>query len=273
MTFKGIVTEFRAKAYPQGNIWGSLSLYSMDQMDDVLQAYEQYHTAPNKDLNANMVMNIGPINDTVIVTLVYLKPEESPEAFAPFYGIPPVMQQSGIMSLTDLMTSFPAADLPRWTWYTSSFEPKNDIFAKISDFLKAAPETDIIKPLQSGTLVATIQPINENVILTGEANGGNALNMKPVNQTWIAFNVGWANESDDEAAYAAIESLHERLVELIDDAGVGLDFIFMNDANIKQPVIASYGAESVQRLLGVKQDYDPDFVFEKLVKGGQKIPS
>jgi hypothetical protein len=91
--------------------------------------------------------------------------------------------------------------------------------------------------------VGTARPINENVALARQTNGGNALGLQPVNQTWFALNAAWWNVEDDTTVYAAIESLHGKVEALAKRAGVELRYIFMNDANINQPVIASYGSE------------------------------
>ena len=39
-----------------------------------------------------------------------------------------------------------------------------------------------------------------------------------------------------------------------------------------QPVIESYGTDSVSKLKAVQVAYDPTFVFQTLVTGGQKLP-
>lgn len=39
-----------------------------------------------------------------------------------------------------------------------------------------------------------------------------------------------------------------------------------------QPVMSSYGPESVQRMKEVQQAYDPTLVFQRLVTGGHKLP-
>ena len=39
-----------------------------------------------------------------------------------------------------------------------------------------------------------------------------------------------------------------------------------------QPVIEGYGPESVSKLKAVQGAYDPTFVFQTLVTGGQKLP-
>ena len=244
-------------------------------MPDLLQAYYEYQTTPDKDLYANLVINLVPTQATVMLTLIYLKPVERPAAYAPFYKLSPVADQTGFATLHELMGAFPTPEIPRWTWYTSSFKPDSDLLSEISALLVTAPEKDSIAALRSGTLVATMQPISQNVILAGqERGGGNALGLRSVNQTWFALNVGWWGDDDDDVAYASIESLHGKVNRLTaaDVHHAALEYIFMNDANAKQPVIASYGDQNVRRLHTVQQAYDPSLVFQKLVPGGQKMP-
>ncbi|TVY14650.1 Bifunctional solanapyrone synthase [Lachnellula arida] len=270
----GILTKITTPTYPISQVWGSVRIFTADQMPKVVQALYEYQTTPEKDLYANMVLNLAASNSSVILTLVYLKPVDSPEAFAPFYGLTPVQQQTGLMTLHQLMALFPLPALPRWTWYTNTFEPNSDLYAQISSLLTATtPEVATISALQGGTLVGTAQPINANVALAGEAGGGNTLNLQPINQTWFSLNAAWWNADDDIIAYAAIKSLHAKIEALAEHAAANLQYIFMNDANINQSVISSYGDENVQRLHAIQKVYDPQLVFQKLVTGGQKIPA
>jgi hypothetical protein len=48
---------------------------------------------------------------------------------------------------------------------------------------------------------------------------------------------------------------------------------YLNYAWDKQDPIASYGEENVELLRCMQQEYDPTRVWERLVKGGFKIPS
>ncbi|KAK6067450.1 hypothetical protein SCUP515_10183 [Seiridium cupressi] len=269
----GIVTGFKSTTVPMGQIWGGLLVYSPDQMPDLMQALATYQTTPDKDLYANLVVNLVATNASVLLTLVYLKPVARPTAFAPFYELTPVSDLTGFMSLHELMAGFPSPEIPRWTWYTNTFEPDSQLYDEISSLLLNEPEVASIAALQAGTLVATAQPISANVALAGEAHGGNALGLQAVNQTWFALNVGWYNAEDDDTAYGAIESLHDKIETLAKNAGVDLQYIFMNDANIKQPVIASYGTDNVRRLQDIQHVYDPELIFQKLVRGGQKVPA
>ncbi|KAI1772107.1 hypothetical protein F4818DRAFT_454290 [Hypoxylon cercidicola] len=210
-----------------------------------------------------MVLNLAPKNGSVILTQIYLKPvEQRPDAYKPFYSLTPVFEQIGPTTLSELMASFASTDIPRWTWYTETFRPDGELLAQISNLLATAPEIAAISALQAGSLVATAQPINQNVALAGRERGGNTLGLQPVNQTWFAINVGWWESDDDALAIAAIESLHAKITDLVRHASA--EFIFMNDANAKQPVIASYGEDSIRRLRAVQQVYDPHLVFQNL---------
>ncbi|CAJ2511674.1 Uu.00g072990.m01.CDS01 [Anthostomella pinea] len=268
----GVVTAFKFTTYPIKNVWGGAQMFSLDQMPAVLEALNQYQTTPNKDPYANLIINLAPNLGVVLLTLVYLKPVERPAAYAPFYDLTPVSDQTRFMTLHELMAAFPPAGTARWTWYTNTFTPDSDLYAQLSDLLVSAPEIADIGALEAGSIVGAVQPISESLVRAGQASGGNALGLQPVNQTWFSLNLGWANVEDDAAANAAIESLHDKIDALASDAGAILEYDFMNDANAKQPVIASYGEDNVQRLRAIQQVYDPQHVFQRLVPGGQKIP-
>lgn len=249
-------------------------VFGPELMPQVLQAFYEYQTTPDKDLYANMIINLAPTNGTVILTLIYLKPVANPAAYAPFYGFTPLEQELGFMTLHELMALFGNPSLPRWGWYSNVFEPNSDLYSDISNLIYTAPEVDTIAALVAGTVVAAIQPISSSLVLAGRAsNGGNALGLQAVNQTWFSFDVGWWYQQDDAVALAALESLHAKVDALAAARGVQLSYIFMNDANINQSVIAAYGATNVDKLRAVQSIYDPNHVFQKLVTGGQKIPA
>ncbi|KAI2619266.1 hypothetical protein GGR54DRAFT_136446 [Hypoxylon sp. NC1633] len=135
------------------------------------------------------------------------------------------------MTLHELMASFPIIDIPRWTCTRSH----------------SGLQIDTISSLQAGSIVGAVQSINANVALAGQGRGGNALGLQPVNQAWFEINVGWWNVGDDATAIGAIELLRAKIEALVRDVAIDLEYIFMNSANAKQPVIASYGRANVQR--------------------------
>ncbi|CAG1980631.1 hypothetical protein FGSG_10611 [Fusarium graminearum PH-1] len=267
----GVVTEFKSRTYVLDRVWGSVSLYNASQMPEVLQAVNKYQSAPNKDLYANMHMNLAPINDSIVLTLVYLKPEPQPKAFAPFYALKPLMAQDGIMTLSQLQSLFSPGGSPRWALHVTGFKPSSAIYKKIDGIFRTAPELDDLRGITGGMMVGTVQPITANVALAGQSLGGNALGLQAVNQTWLGLSAAWWSKDDDAAAERALAAFSKRIEAAI-PKNMKVPYLFMNDAGPKQEVIKSYGTDNVKRLQQVRAKYDASLVFHQLVPGGQKIP-
>ncbi|KAL2177758.1 uncharacterized protein P884DRAFT_223477 [Thermothelomyces heterothallicus CBS 202.75] len=303
----GIVTEFTVATYPIKEAWGGLRTYSIEQMPQVLDALHQYQTAEDKDPYANLFISIPITNATdygILVTFVYLKPVVEPPAYAAFYNLTPTADATALTTLNDLMTNFLQPEFPRYNWYTTSFRPTPSTYSGISNLLLTAPEVGKIQALTGGTLVASFQPIDASVGALSspsssstattpkqpsssssssppssyagrQAQGdwaGNALGLRAVPQTWLALQLLWWEAGDDGAADAAARSLHGRVARLSRAEGSFLDYVFMNDASWRQPVIAGYGPACLRRLRQVARRYDPDRVFARLLRGGQKVP-
>lgn len=269
------MTKFNTKTYNIYQTWGGIQVYAPDQVPALLQAVHDYQSTSKKDPYANMIINLVPTNGSMLLTLAYLKPVERPDAYKPFYALTPVFEQTGIMTLHQLMALFPPTALPRWTWHTLSFRPDDMLYEELATLYTTAPEIATIGALQAGSLIAAVQPIAASAVLAGrESNNftGNALGLEAVDQTWWTITAGWWNAEDDATVFAAVASFAAKVQAAADSAGASVDYLFMNEANMEQPVIASYGEANVRRLQAAQRIYDPDLVFRKLVPGGQKIP-
>ncbi|KAK8084015.1 hypothetical protein PG996_002796 [Apiospora saccharicola] len=142
-----------------------------------------------------------------------------------------------------------------------NLKPTNNTFMLILVYLK--PEIRATVGEQGGTVVAAVQPISASAsaIRAGRtSNGGgvgNALGLQ---------------EEDYNVPIPAAYSLRRSIREAAIDAGVALDFLFMNDAHSgRQPVTPTYGGDNVRRLKEVQRLCDPNLVFLHLVSGVQKI--
>ena len=93
-----------------------------------------------------------------------------------------------------------------------------------------------------------------------------------MNQTWFVLDTGWWDAKDDAMAHEATKAIQERIKGAAEEEQKGLEFLFMNDASWDQDVIGGYGAQNVRRLREVARRYDPQRVFQRLVKGGFKLP-
>jgi hypothetical protein len=269
---QGIVTSYKSRTYPIKNCWGGMLVFTPDQLSDVLLALNEYQHTPDKDLHANLVLNVAVNNASVLLTLVYLQPVERPAAYAPFYRLTPAADMTGFYTLHEIMGMFPLPDVQRKMWYTNSFEPSPTMFTGLAHVFQTAPEVTELAALTAGTMILTLQPIHPNAVHQGQAKGGNALGLEPRTQTWFGLNYGWWFPEDDATALRLVPALHDRVDELAKREQLWLRYIFMNDAFHTQPVIASYGPDNLARLRTVQTKYDPDRVFQELVPGGQKLP-
>ncbi|KAI1654038.1 putative FAD-binding oxidoreductase [Daldinia decipiens] len=270
----GIVTKFTLKTYDIHNVWGGVRVYSLDALPALFDAMYQYQSAENKDPYANIMLQAFPTNATIgaILNIVYLKPEEEPEAFAPFRNITPIADLTKLQTLTELMLAAPLPELTRVNWFSASFATDKELFNKVGNIVTKAPELDSLKNLTAGSLAFGWQPISSSAVLAGQVSGGNALGLKPVNQTWLVLDVGWWSPDDDELAHNYTQSMINKIENASKASGHYVDYIFMNDAAADQPVIEHYGQENVAKLNETARKYDPDGVFQTLAPGGFKLP-
>ena len=112
---QGIVTGFTFSTYPIHEVWGGIKSYALDQLPALFSAAIEYQSNPNKDPYANFMMQAYTSNASVgaVMNMVYLKPEESPPAFSPFYSIPTTNDTTKLQTLTQMMSGQIVAPIPR----------------------------------------------------------------------------------------------------------------------------------------------------------------
>ncbi|KAI1089446.1 putative FAD-binding oxidoreductase [Rostrohypoxylon terebratum] len=270
----GIVTKFTLKAYDIHDAWGGIRVYSLDALPALFDAMYQYQSVANKDPYANIMLQAFPTNASVgaILDIVYLKPEEEPEAFAPFRNITALADQTKLQTLTELMLAAPVPELTRVNWFSSSFTNDKQLFNQVADIVTKAPEIEELSNLTAGSLAFGWQPISSSAVLAGHASGGNPLGLQPVNQTWLVLDVGWWNSEDDELAHNYTLGIIDKVDAASKNSSNYVNYIFMNDAAADQPVIEHYGENNVAKLKATARKYDPDHVFQNLASGGFKLP-
>ncbi|KAI0111795.1 putative FAD-binding oxidoreductase [Daldinia grandis] len=272
----GIVTSFTLSTYPIYQVWGGIKTYAYNDLPSLYSAMFEYQTVMNKDPYANLDLQGVLVGENMMLalSLVYLRPEENPSAFAPFYPINTTSDSTKLTTLTGFLSGQGPGDFPRRVdWSTTSFAPSKALYTSLYDLIGETPALKQIANVTSGTVVLGMQPISINAIEAGYARGGNALGLRPVDQTWYVIDAGWWDEKDDEIVHDSIRDI----TGVIEEASTGGDsyvpYLFMNDASWDQDVIGQYGEENVKKLKAVQSRYDPEHVFQKLVPGGFKLPS
>jgi hypothetical protein len=81
----------------------------------------------------------------------------------------------------------------------------------------------------------------------------------------------WKNKDDDELVIQTFKETLRRIDEDAASRGTAVDYKYMNYAYSFQDPIASYGAESHERLRAVSKKYDAEGLFQRAVRGGFKL--
>jgi len=89
---------------------------------------------------------------------------------------------------------------------------------------------------------------------------------------WLCLTNSWALPSSDQVTLSLSISFMKQVEDLAKAKGLLERYLFLNNAAIDQMVIASYGDNQVKELVRISKRYDPQGVFQKLAKGGFKLP-
>lgn len=116
LTQPGIITSFTLNTYPIHQVWGGVKMYDTEKLPELFAAVLEYQSNPAKDPYANFMLQSFPTNESigVVLNMVYLKPEESPPAFAPFYSIPTIATTTKIQTLTEMISGQAVPLIPRY---------------------------------------------------------------------------------------------------------------------------------------------------------------
>ncbi len=98
-------------------MWGGVKLYASEQLPALFNALAEYQSNPNKDLYANLMLQPFATNHTdmgAMLNMVYLKPEVSPPAFQPFYGIPTLDDRTKLQTITEMINGQIVPAIPRY---------------------------------------------------------------------------------------------------------------------------------------------------------------
>lgn len=80
----------------------------------------------------------------------------------------------------------------------------------------------------------------------------------------------WNDEADDEAVYSFVSKAADEVSSRTQELGLGLPFVYLNDAAKPQRPFETYGAggSSLRRLKDVRKKYDPDGFFQHYLQHG-----
>ncbi|KEP45702.1 6-hydroxy-D-nicotine oxidase [Rhizoctonia solani 123E] len=278
----GIVTSFTLHTFPVNYIYAGYLYYAPDQYDNLFPLMETYaRQGPESDPKTHVisVFLCNPSQNVDMATFytAYSDPVTAPPAaIKSFFDVPSVkntVQVKTVKQATDeLEVGFD--DGLRYNMQDYSIRADAGLFKQIFDIWHSTTVglNTIIPGWSSGIIY---QPISNSMIRASEKKGGNVLGLEPAEDPLmvVTYQFTWKRPEDDKKAYAAINQLVTTSTKLAKSQNRLERYMYLNYAGSDQKVIESYGPAQVDYMRKVRAKYDPDRVFEKLSRGGFKIPS
>ncbi|KAI4159471.1 MAG: hypothetical protein LQ342_006550 [Letrouitia transgressa] len=266
----GILTKISVDAIPADqNIWFEARSYTPEQTPALFPALVKYQAAAENDINANLIFSVT--NEATIVGFVYFKPTPRPAVYSSFYNLPFNVSfiNSTIGSNQALVEAFSSVGGTVDARYnTCSATLKPNVAAYQQSYSKWLSISSKAAKDYNAMMTYGVQPFTSQAARHGDTRGGNALGLDKVSQAWFAGTVIWQNERDDAAAQESLLAACAAVRDAAASNKVLLPFLFMNDANYAQNVLASYGSASLAFLKAVAKKYDPSGVFQTQQNGG-----
>ncbi|KAL8772550.1 MAG: hypothetical protein Q9209_002211 [Squamulea sp. 1 TL-2023] len=271
----GIVTRFDLETFPQGPMWGGMTIHPPTTNISIYKAFENFANDASQDSDAALITAYAYLQGEYIFAndYDYAKPTPNPPIFHEFASITNATDSMRTTTLSDLTRELNASNPGgfRETYTTVTFKNSAELQLKILDIFVNEAESIIDA---AGILPALVmQPITLPMIRLFRKNGGNALGIAEEDGPLILMNLAimWSDRADDERIIAAADRVIERSRDVA--RGMNLDhrYIYQNYASLKQNVFAGYGEENQRRLIEISRKYDPDQVFQILQPGYFKL--
>ncbi|KAH7071384.1 hypothetical protein BKA63DRAFT_578589 [Paraphoma chrysanthemicola] len=273
----GIVTNFKLRAFPLGQMWGGQRIFTENNFPKVLDAIYKFATSGSTtDNDAAQIVsfgNIAAIGKIAIVQMHYAKPISNATVFADLNAIAPVMSNTAVGSLAEMTIKMNegAADGLRQTQWDVSFRVDRDLFTfLVNTFYTLLPT---VENLSGAFPTISIQAITSGQLTGMQKNGGNALGLDPKRGPYFIMNMSsrWSNPTSDAAILKFFSTIIKLVKEEARTKDMNNEYIYMNYASQFQDPISSYGIANVERLREISRKYDPRQVLQDLQPGHFKL--
>lgn len=276
----GIVTRYDLDAFPFDKMWGGIMAYPMNTAKAQIEYFTKFTNRIAEDPKANFLQiwsyQQASGAQSILNVIEYVAPVEAPEIYADVLAIPGLisstMRITNVSSLTDELVRSASSLDSRNHFVTATFSSSAEMYEIAVDISNRH-----LEPLKNTTGIVwslLFQPIPLIVSDHSVVTGGNIMGVErnKGHLTLFLVYLTWLEPSDDQkfkdAAYAVIDEINAAAENL----GVSNPFIYLNYAGEEQNPLMGYGEENLEKMRALSRKYDQQGVFQKLVKGGFKIP-
>ena len=270
----GIVVNFELEAFEQREIWKRSLVFPGSQNQTLISKYTQNVlkeiTADDKAHSYFVMSYQSSLGGYVVLPTFYYAtppPKGTPPPFKGWDNVHGAISDK--VTVDDVSTTIKALNEPyghRQNWMDATVALSSEHFLQsLVPVWQAA--VDKFNHATAGkkskiTSYFTFQPITTNVMQHMQKNGGNPLPLKPnKDNSNPKMIISLANTWDDASLDDLVQSESQKFVDTVEKmasaAKVHEDYIYMNYAGAKQPVLESYGSATHAKLAKISTKYDP----------------
>jgi hypothetical protein len=272
----GIVTRFDMHTYPSPSIWGGVSVYPFTKpaVSELLADFENYvHDEKNRKDFKCVTLNYD--GEMGIDFAVAVQANLDSVQLANMSSASPIMHSEKVGTTHDVVDEVIAHALDstaRTAWFTLTTKVGTDFFL---DF--HAMSKKIFGPLKDRkglTTMITLQSFQKSYIQAAAHSPiYNALKQSNEDLVCILLLVTWTDPADESALKEATNTLGAWGEAEARSRGLLDDFVYLNYANERQRVYErSVTPEDLDKMQEIRKKYDSSGTFEKLWRGGYKLP-
>ncbi|CCO31803.1 hypothetical protein BN14_05853 [Rhizoctonia solani AG-1 IB] len=270
------------QAFPIRDVHAGFLFYAPDQYEKLYPIMETYAREGVEDDPRTHMIQVFASNPSLNIDMAgfytfYSEPFDTPAAaIKPFFDLPTTHRttQNKTAKEANYEVTEGFEDGIRYDMQTYSVRADARLFKQLVDIWRfATAELDSTVTGWSSRIV--YQTISKNMIRASDKKGGNVLGLQATGDPLVivTYMFTWIRAEDDDKVYSGIDKLISTSTSLAESQNQLDDYIYLNYAGSGQKPIESYGLAQVKFLQRVKAKYDPEGVFEKLCRGGFKIPS
>ncbi|KAF1847366.1 FAD-binding domain-containing protein [Cucurbitaria berberidis CBS 394.84] len=281
----GIVTRFDVKTFPLGQLYGGQSTYESRHLAAIMDAAASYSIVGggSDDIDSAITPSIqvvpatGAINPLLIGYRV--GSENKPAAFANFSRIPTLSTTNGIHETlaSALGLTIATGDRNQRQLFMAIGTKAGPDSVRMTNetFWKTLKDMPKLANVQNLTLTMSPQLLSKHFLETARASGGDPMDFEPGNQGVLMNLIGsaWDHEEDDELVYKYSKYFLDTLVKKSKAKGLYYPVVYINDASLSEKPFKTFGKDgsSLKRLKQIRNRYDSQPVFQKLLPGGFKL--
>ncbi|KAJ4301983.1 hypothetical protein N0V88_002114 [Collariella sp. IMI 366227] len=258
----GIVTQFKIKAYPIGQVWGGMRMYSGGKADEIYAALHNFVPGNAADEKAAIILtDITAIGGVKMFLMFYFYAAPEP----PKTG--PLAQFLNIDSIIDITKTQSYAEL---TFTLPYVKDAPHMYREISDKFSSLLSNILKNPLRlTSQCSIDFQPFPSVIGKHSQERGGNAMGISGSDLDRILLEVqcSWSSANDDKVFREVSKKLTDWLEIKVPEWTKGQKYYLpylMNDAAADQNVTGMY--KGYGKFKALQKEMDPEGFFKQ--RGG-----